>query len=219
MSTAVMNRRAEAPNSLDFFPTPPWATRALIDHVIDPISYAFPMDSVWEPAAGEGHMVNVLQESFPRVRASDVHDHGKGFEIGSFVGKKSLDLGDIAPDWIDGHDDYDWVITNPPFNLAMEFWERARDLGNSGCALLMRLNWLEGGARYNKIFKEDPPHVYVFSERVAMVKGRYDPEASSATAYAWFVWMNKDHAARTLNWFPPGTREMYERASDWQSIA
>ena len=28
-STAVMARRAEAPDSLDFFPTPPWATRAL----------------------------------------------------------------------------------------------------------------------------------------------------------------------------------------------
>ena len=33
-STAVMARRVEAPDSLDFFPTPPWATRALVEHVL-----------------------------------------------------------------------------------------------------------------------------------------------------------------------------------------
>jgi hypothetical protein len=27
-----------------------------------------------------------------------------------------------------------------------------------------------------------------FAERVHMVKGRWNPDASSATAYAWFVW-------------------------------
>ena len=33
-SHAVMAQRVEAANSLDNFPTPPWATRALIEHVI-----------------------------------------------------------------------------------------------------------------------------------------------------------------------------------------
>ena len=30
VSTAVMQRRIEPHDSLDFFPTPPWATRALV---------------------------------------------------------------------------------------------------------------------------------------------------------------------------------------------
>jgi hypothetical protein len=34
-SHAVMAQRAEAKDSLDNFPTPPWATRALIEHVLD----------------------------------------------------------------------------------------------------------------------------------------------------------------------------------------
>ena len=33
-SHAVMAQRAELKNSLDDFPTPPWATRALVQHVI-----------------------------------------------------------------------------------------------------------------------------------------------------------------------------------------
>ena len=33
-SHAVMNQRREARDSLDDFPTPPWATRALCEHVI-----------------------------------------------------------------------------------------------------------------------------------------------------------------------------------------
>ena len=33
-SHAVMAQRFEAKDSLDDFPTPPWATRALLEHVI-----------------------------------------------------------------------------------------------------------------------------------------------------------------------------------------
>jgi hypothetical protein len=43
--------------------------------------------SVWEPAAGEGHMAEVLMEYFQQVRASDVFDYGCGYEVGSFVGR------------------------------------------------------------------------------------------------------------------------------------
>ena len=32
--TAVMARRREPPDALDYFPTPPWATRALFRHVL-----------------------------------------------------------------------------------------------------------------------------------------------------------------------------------------
>lgn len=41
-SHAVMAQRAEAHDSLDDFPTPPWATRALIEHVIWPSGAGWP---------------------------------------------------------------------------------------------------------------------------------------------------------------------------------
>jgi hypothetical protein len=39
------------------------------------------------------------------------------------------------------------------------------------------------------LFRDRPPTLYApFVERVPMVKGRWDPGASTATSYAWFVW-------------------------------
>lgn len=70
---AVMASRREPPGSLDFFPTPPWATRALMQHVLAAEPY---LRTCWEPAAGRGHMADVLAEYFDTVHRSDVYDYG-----------------------------------------------------------------------------------------------------------------------------------------------
>jgi hypothetical protein len=57
--TSVMARRLEPPDPLDFFCTPPWATRALCKHVLFAPGGPCPMPlSAWEPAVGEGHMAH-----------------------------------------------------------------------------------------------------------------------------------------------------------------
>jgi hypothetical protein len=77
------------------------------------------------------------------------------------------------------------------FNLAMDFARLARP-GVSPvrvwrCSLCSV--WLEGAERYHKLFADRPPTIVAqFCERVPMVKGRWDPDASTATSYAWFVW-------------------------------
>lgn len=180
-SYAVMAERRDPTDALDFFPTPPWATRALCERVLSRDDYEG--CSVWEPAAGEGHMAEVLREYFGRVHASDVHDYGKGYAVGSFVGEGAdRATMDYRPDWI---------ITNPPFNLGIEFALRAMDEARFGCALLLRSVWSESQARYREIFSRPdrkPTIKAEFSERVAMLKGRWDPKGSTATSYAWFVW-------------------------------
>jgi hypothetical protein len=202
-STAVMARRHDPSDSLDFFPTPPWATRALLTEVL---SVDFVRKSVWEPAAGEGHMAEVLGERFGEVFASDVHDYGKGYAISSFVGQGP----DVAADRV-----VDWIITNPPFNLASEFLHRGLRDAAEGVALLLRTSWLEGGKRYREIFKSNPPSVVaIFSERVPMVAKRWDPDASSATSYAWFVWQHPWATRPRLMWIPPGQRVLLERTTD-----
>jgi hypothetical protein len=61
-STSVMARRVEPPDSLDYFPTPPWATRALFRHVLPALGVAAPLGCTWEPACGAGHMASVIGE-------------------------------------------------------------------------------------------------------------------------------------------------------------
>lgn len=212
--TAVMASRHEAPDSLDMFPTPPWSTRALCEHVLGGWFGA----SVWEPAAGEGHMSEVLLEYFSTVYASDVHDYGRGYAVGSFVGEGA----DVAR-WPDGDDNGgpDFIITNPPFNLAVEFAERGLREANIGVALLLRSVWMESKDRYERIFRDRPPTtIAVFCERVPMTKGRWDPEASTATSYAWFVWRKAEMGQGTrLVWIPPGQRQALERPDDRKRFA
>ncbi|MDC1428113.1 hypothetical protein N8156_05320 [Rhodospirillaceae bacterium] len=76
ISHAVMAQRHESNNSLDDFPTPPWATRALLEHVLKHENTA--TMSCLEPACNKGHMSKVLKEYFSEVESSDVHDYGYG---------------------------------------------------------------------------------------------------------------------------------------------
>lgn len=203
---AVVSNRIEPPDSLDFFPTPPWATRALL--LGFPHLFGAANDQhVWEPAAGEGHMVAVLGEVFGQVTASDVHDYGCGFQVGSFVGS--------GPDVIETPDvTIDWVITNPPFNEATAFVERAREVARHGVAMLVRTSWLEGVGRYQALFRDTPPSLIgQFVERVPMHRGRWDPAGATMTAYAWVIWQHGEFDTRT-RWIPPGQRELLTHSSD-----
>jgi hypothetical protein len=199
--TAVMARRREPPTALDYFPTPPWATRALFRYALPEVG-ADPIARVWEPACGEGHMAAVIEEFVTGpVAASDVFDYGFGLAPLDFL----HDPPAACPTWI---------ITNPPFNLACEFTLRALDLATEGVAMLARTQWCEGTARYRALFRDRPPALYApFVERVPMVKGRWDPEASTATSYAWFVWRQGAPAGARVYWIPPCRRALTQ-ASD-----
>ena len=209
---AVMAQRREPPDSLDFFPTPPWATRALIEQVLKAGGETLADKSVWEPAAGAGHMTEVLREAFGQVHASDVFDYGRGYALGSFTG--------AGPDVARCPFVPDWIITNPPFNGAEAFVARATREARRGVAVLVRTAWLESVGRYHSTFQRQPPAtVALFVERVPMVKGRWDPEASTATSYCWVIWDRAHAGPPRFTWIPPGCRERLTKASDRRVFA
>jgi len=212
----ILQRRILPTDSLDFFPTPPWATRAFVHEVLFANDMAHADQSVWEPAAGEGHMAEPLRESFARVHASDVHDYGEGYAIGSFVGHGaqggSLDL-DLARCPFRA----DWIISNPPFVLAREFVMRALDEAAVGVAFILRLAWLEAEERFEEIFSRRPPALIAQCvDRVPMHKGRYDPTGSTTMAYAWFVWTRecRGNGRPELTWIKPGAPSRWIRPHD-----
>lgn len=200
-SHAVMAQRTEAPDSLDDFPTPPWATRALLNHVIGDRG-PFGDQVCFEPACGAGHMANVLKDYFGEVRASDAHSYGFG-PVTDFL-TSPLEAGSV-----------DWVITNPPFRLAEEFAKRSLIVARIGVAILARTVFIESVGRYREIFEINPPTRFAqFTERVPMVKGRLDRKASTATGYAWLVWENDRISEPRLMWLPP-CRKTLERPGDY----
>lgn len=201
-SHAVMAQRTEPADSADDFPTPPWATRALIEHVIGDVAGLGSL-SCLEPACGRGHMATPLAEYFGHVEAFDAYHYGFGPVRDFLAGPLELQS-------------HDWVITNPPFRLAEEFLDRALVVARRGVAILARTVFLESVGRYERIFAHRPPSVVAqFTERVPMVKGRLDQKASTATGYAWFMWLKGEtqRPARMM-WIPPCRRGL-ERPGDY----
>ena len=205
--TAVMNRRVEPPDSLDYFPTLPFATRALTRFVIPEAS-----GDCLEPACGEGHMARPLAEHFEKVWASDIFDYGYG-EVRDFLQDGGL--------WGDAFSErsFDWVITNPPFIKAEAFVKRGLSLARCGVAIFIRTTFMESEGRWDDLFSQRPPSVIAqFVERVPLYKGRLNPGGSTATAYCWVVWGLTSPAAQgdtRFMWIPPCRRAL-ERPEDYR---
>jgi hypothetical protein len=196
-----MATRIEPADSPDDFPTPPWATRALIELVLDKTALA--TMSCLEPACGAGHMAKALKEYFRGVTSSDAYSYGYGHAR------------DFLTDPYDT-DAYDWVITNPPFRLAEEFVLQALRVARRGVAILARTVFLESCGRYDAIFSTTPPSKFAqFVERVPMLRGRLDEKGSTATGYAWFVWEKEAVGTPRLMWVPP-CRKALERPGDYE---
>ena len=172
----------------DFYPTPRWATFALIENE------RFRGD-IWECACGDGAMSAVLAETGRPVESSDLYDRG---------------YGEIGHDFLTTKRRHANIITNPPYNSAEGFVATAIERADRKFALLLRLAFLEGANRARTIFHKHPPsRVWVFSERITFYMKRAQRAGSGTTAYAWFVW-DKDHAGPTeLAWFKPGHKASY----------
>lgn len=204
---------------LELFPTPPWATRALFVHVLPRDSTQ--TASAWEPCAGLGHMAFVLDEFFRDVRASDVFNYPlAGAGAMEDLGVETLDFTDRAA--VDAAPAVDWIVSNPPFGKAAEMLDIALSKARRGVAFLLRMQWLEGGERYEQVYaKRAPTLIAPFAERVPMCEGGWDPDGSSATMYAWFVWKNygagwsfADPQAIPIHLIPPGREAALSERDD-----
>ncbi|MDR6952653.1 hypothetical protein J2X65_002012 [Ancylobacter sp. 3268] len=197
---ALMSSRQEPADSLDFFPTPPWATRAFVRHVALPVLGVLgDCETVWDPACGEGHMAEPLRESFASVSASDIHPYGYG-DVEDFLAQ---DAGVQA----------DWIFTNPPFNLAVAFVYQALAQAARGAAVLVRTGWLHTIERYELFCQHPPFMIAYYVERVPMHRGRWEPDGSTATDYCWVCWV-RGAEPRPSMWIPPGQRELLSHPDD-----
>lgn len=157
---------------MDNYPTPDIAIRALLDREsFDGL--------VWEPACGSGN----IARHFSHCIATDIRTDE------TIYGEKGVDF---LKEWRV----VDHIITNPPYCLAQEFVEHALECARKKVAMLCKLSFLEGKARY-EMFKKHPfKKVYVFSNRLPLTKESETRKQSSMIPFAWFVW-DKEHVGQT----------------------
>lgn len=202
---AIAHRCAPDGDPREFFPTPPWATRALFEHVLVHLERRghCKFQKAWEPASGDGHMAEPMREYFKAVITSDKY----GYSYGGEHPIDFLDEGLACPT-------VDWIITNPPFKQSTDFVLKALARAGTGVAMFVRTAWLEGIDRYERIFLDHPPTlISFFTERVPLHKGRWEPDGSTMTAYIWLVWI-KGAAPQAPFWIPPGCREALSKPED-----
>ena len=163
----------------DFYETPYTLTRKFLD-----VEYFNKNSTVCEPACGGGAISKVLNEYWEddKITAYD---------------KETNFLWDF--------NDYDYVITNPPFSLAFEFIQKAKQLAKSKFALLLPLSYLHGKKRFDEIYSDRDyglEKVYVFT-RYPMLGESLREDCKYNTGmmvYAWYVWTNGYSGQPTIDW-------------------
>ena len=183
-----LTRRIADLDGPDFYPTPRWATFALVDN--EPFA-----GNIWECACGDGAMSKVLEETGNRIRSTDLYDRG---------------YGDVGHDFLTTRRRCANIVTNPPYHSAEGFVAIALKRADEKVAFLLRLAFLESARRSRTIFLPHPPtRVWVFSERITFYARGVKTAGSGTTPYAWFIWDKNRGGSTETKWFEPGYKARY----------
>ena len=140
------------------FQTPPEALKPLIPYLKKDWR-------IWECASGKGNLVKGLSDAGFKVLSTDIL---RGFDF----------LEDMR------FNDYDCIITNPPFSKKQEFLERCYESGKP-FALLLPLTTFETAKRQN-LFKKYGVQVIFFDKRINF-ETPSGKGSGSWFATAWFT--------------------------------
>jgi hypothetical protein len=172
MTATLANAGAKDRPATDFYPTPAPVTHALLNWL-----KLSPFSTIWECAAGEGHMANVMCERGYNVECSDLYKTGVDFRSAGLL-------------------DVDWIITNPPFNVSEEFITHAYDLRPAGFAFLLKSQYWHA-TRRNLLFKKIRPYaVLPLSWRPDFLFG--SKSGAPTMEVLWTVWKAPYDNATTL---------------------
>lgn len=153
----------------DFYPTPVDVTVALLDYLEIPKG-----TSVWEPACGDGRMVDVLRAFGYNVRYGDIQT-GSDFLEQYFCPER-------------------WIITNPPFIAAEKFIRHAAKIGKNFAFLLKSQYWHAAERRY--LFRAiRPQFILPLTWRPDFLFG--SKSAAPTMEVIWTVWM-APHTNQTI---------------------
>ena len=168
-----MSQRASgfARKERDLYETPEWVTEAVLPYLLSI------KGTIWEPAAGGGQIVRVLERHGYKVLATDLAGrHADAPLMGDFLSVH------------DAPCDIHAVVTNPPYDLAQEFVEKALALmepAQGSVAMLLRVDW-DSAATRSHLFGKCPQwrQKIVLNRRIVWFEGGASPSFN----HAWYIW-------------------------------
>lgn len=145
---------------------------------------------IWEPACGDGALSKVFKELHnDYIRSTDLIYRGYGES-------KPLDFLKFPRKFPN-------IVTNPPFEIAEEFVSHALKVYEKKCAFILRLAWLEGIGRYERLWRHDPPaRIWVPCKRYHYARNGVE-NIPTTIATCWFVWDRNAKVKRQVGWIYP----------------
>lgn len=158
----------------DFYPTPSWCVERLLEKMSIPKEI-----TIWEPAAGDGAIVDVLLSKGYNVKATDLVDRGRGYELLDFLKTKSEDVEKEGPCII---------MTNPPYGkLAEKFVEHALSMNHVVAVVMLLRNEFDCARKRGDLFTGDDFYKkVVLRQRPRFIRGS---TGSPRHHYSWYIWM------------------------------
>jgi hypothetical protein len=126
----------------------------------------------------------LMKGGFPDFDTIDIRENSKAKIKGDYL-------------QIDCKNKYSFIISNPPFGLALEFIQKAlNDVLQGGfVVMLLRLNFFGSQARKDFFDKNMPKYCFIHSKRISFfpedlnLDGKiYKKGATDSIEYAHFVW-------------------------------
>ena len=171
---------------MEFYPTPPEATRALLSvETFD--------GGIWEPACGNGAISKLMTAAGYDVVSTDIADYGFGLPRVDFL-KTEIPLAKH-------------IVTNPPYGRgsADEFITHAlamtRQTGGS-VAMLLNLVSLCHPLRHELFAQNSPAAIYAFDNLICYPNGVYNARIARANncRYCWVVWKHGHVGGTQFHW-------------------
>jgi 23S rRNA G2445 N2-methylase RlmL len=141
------------------------------------------LGNILEPACGDGAIVKVLKDN----------------------GYTEITAYDKETNFLKETKKYDTVITNPPFSLAYEFIQKAKEVSENKIYMLLPLNYLHGKKRYDNIYQDKDfglRSVYVFTRypllgELLRKDGKHN---TGMVVYAWYVFQKGYNGNPEIDW-------------------
>lgn len=182
--TVVASNYARKEN--DLYQTEPWATEALLRHL--PVRG----ETVWEPAAGNHLIADVLRERGATVVTSDIATYDRRHDA-------TIDF--LAPRFSYKNPKHDGIITNPPYGrqnrVAVKFARLALERCDGFVALLLTAKFDFGNTRTD-LFRDCPR----FMLKIALIdRIQWFPGDHGGTEdHAWYVWGPGRYSEKRTTW-------------------
>ena len=197
---------------LDFYATAPWQTRSLLAWH----KALGEATRILEPCVGDYAIVKVLKAKLPDVevvtndvdtkRRADLHMDAAGPAFWDLLNSRFDPAHDERIPPHDPGGKIDWMVTNPPYNVAFDIirWARYKRPAMN-IAVLMRRSWLEPTLERGHWLARNPPQRAIVLPRYSYTSQREEvddllgtkevvvPGGSDSMTSEWLIWTHADH--------------------------